>query len=265
MRKNLISGVVLLGLVAVAACAEAGPQESSMPTSTTLRTTTTPAPASTTTTPASTTTTTTLPPTTATTTTATPADPEVVIVPAVRAAVIDGVLEPSEWDGASSFPMSDGAAVRLMYEDETLYVAVEGDELGAVNVVMAADDEIWILHSSAALGSALYEPGSGEWLLTHGFNWCCRDRSDESRRLALLEEEGWQANIGFTGDPGTVEYQIAIPWHGASIAVSSIRDDDDTGFWPADLSAEARDQLLGVPPATRLFDSAEWYVLTTNS
>lgn len=262
MRKNLIAGVVLLALVAVAACSEAEPQESSMPSSTTLGTTTMPAPASTT---APVTTSPPTTPTTTTTTTAAAADPEVIMIPAVRTPTIDGVLEPSEWEGAVTFPMSDGAAVGLMHHDETLYVAVEGDDIGAVNVVMATDDEIWILHSSAALGSALYEPGSGEWELTHGFNWCCRDRTDESRRQALLEEEGWQANIGFTGDPGIVEYQIAIPWDGVSIAISSIRDEDDTGFWPADLSAEARGQLLGPPPATRVFNRAEWYVLTATA
>ena len=99
-------------------------------------------------------------------------------------------------------------------------------------------------------------PGSA-----HSFSWCCRDGSDPEGRLALLEEEGWQADMRFTGNPGKVEYEIAMPWAGAMVAVSSIRSDEDTCLWPADLSDEARLQLIGVPPPTRVFNTAEWAVL----
>jgi hypothetical protein len=174
---------------------------------------------------------------------------------------IDGVLGQGEWDGAVTFLMSDGVSIGLMQADATLYLAVGGDELAAVNVVIASDDGVWILHSSAALGSALYIPGSDHWQLSHGFSWCCRDGNDDSGRLGVLDEEGWQANIGYAGDPGIVEYQIEIPWQGASLAVSSTRADDETGFWPADLSKEARLQLLGPPPPTRLFNTEEWYIV----
>jgi len=185
-----------------------------------------------------------------------------VSVPKIAAPVIDGVLEFDEWDGAAVFPMSDGASISLMYSDGSLYLAVAGDEIGSVNVLIGSEDDVWILHSSAALGSALYEKGTERWELVHGFSWCCRSRRDDEARLVLLEEEGWQANIGFTGDPGTVEYQIAVPWQGASLAVSSIRDQEDMGFWPADLTEEARLELVGVPPEVRAYDIALWPVLT---
>ena len=194
-------------------------------------------------------------------TTTTQAQGEVVVVPGSAPPAIDGDLTGGEWDEAATFTMSDGAPIRLMHDDGTLYLSIEGTELGSVNVVMALQDGIWILHSSAALGSALYTPDVDQWELAHGFSWCCRDGSDTGGRLALLEEEGWQANIGFTGNPGTVEYEIAMPWAGAMVAVSSIRSDEDTGFWPADLSNEARLQLIGVPPQSRAFDTAEWAVL----
>ena len=184
-------------------------------------------------------------------------------IPSSTPPAIDGDLTDGEWDGAATLEMSDGAPIRLMHYDETLYLSVEGSELGSVNVVMAIQDEIWILHSSAALGSALYTPGSDQWELARGFSWCCRSGNDTTGRLALLEEEGWQANIGFTGTPGIVEYEIAIPWAGALIAVSSVRSDENTGFWPAELSDEARLQLIGAPPPTRAFNTAEWVLLQT--
>lgn len=160
------------------------------------------------------------------------------------------------------FSMSDGASISLLHSGATLYVAVAGTEVGSVNVLIATDEEVRILHSSAALGSALYEKAPGEWELIHGFNWCCRIRSNDAARLALLEEEGWQANIGFVGDPGVVEYQITVPWSGASLAVSSIRDREDMGFWPSNLPEQARSQLAGVPPAVRAYDIALWPVVT---
>ncbi len=186
---------------------------------------------------------------------------EVVRVPAGALATIDGVLGPDEWSGALGFPMSDGAVLRLMHDEETLYLAVEGDEVGSVNVVVAAGGAVWVLHSSAALGSALYQPGAEEWELSHSFSWCCRNRRDPTERLALLEEEGWQANIGFTGDPGIVEYQIGLPWSGAALAVSSIRDDADRGFWPVGLSSEEQGQLVGSPPDTRSYATEAWPII----
>lgn len=255
MRTNLRIAVLAVGVVALAACSDTAPAAS---------TEITPAPEmAVTASPASTS----LSPTSATTTTAVPvattfpASGEVLGVPTLMPPEIDGILGQGEWDGAVSFSMSDGIYIDLMQAAGTLYVAVEGNEVGAVNVVIATAAEVWILHSSAALGSALYKPDTEVWQLVHGFGWCCRDRNNDTDRLALLDEEGWQANIGSTGGPGIVEYQIALPWQGSSIAVSSIRDEDDTGFWPTDLSDEARLQLLGPPPPTRAFNTGEWRVL----
>jgi hypothetical protein len=177
---------------------------------------------------------------------------------AATAPTIDGVLAPGEWDAATTATMSDGAAVHLLHFDGNLYVAVAGNEIGAVNVILGIDDAVWILHSSAALGSALYSRGSESWQLDHGFRWCCRSTSDSSDRDQLFAAEGWQANIGYSGEPGIVEYQIALPWVGAAAAISTIRDDDDKGFWPPSLSPAAREQLLGVPPQERIFNVAEW-------
>jgi hypothetical protein len=158
--------------------------------------------------------------------------------------------------------MSDGATLRLMHHDEILYLAVMGDAVGAVNVVMAVDDQVSILHSSAALGSALYLATETTWVLEHGYAWCCRSKTDTSAQVELFGDERWQANIGWVGDPGVVEYAVAFPWGGAALAVSSIRDDDDKGYWPANLSEPARDQLLDIPPEEQAFHIEEWTRIT---
>lgn len=140
-------------------------------------------------------------------------------------------------------------------------MALESDTVGAVNLVLATDNDVWVLHSSAALGSALYLPADGVWELSHGFDWCCRSATNDSARLQLLDDDGWQANIGFTGDEGIVEYEVILPWDGALVAVSYLTDTETSAFWPTDLSAEARDQLVGPPPSERSFNHDEWYTL----
>jgi len=191
-----------------------------------------------------------------------PSDPNRTLwVPRHRAPTIDGVIEHGEWDGATVALMTDGSPMLWMHDGEALYAALDGSSIGAVNLAVASDSEIWILHSSAALGSALYRADGSAWGLDHEFVWCCRSATDDSARLALLAEEGWQATIGFTGDEGVVEYQVNLPWAGARVAVSFQTESTAPAFWPEDLTTPAQDDLIGRPPDTEDFDLDEWYRL----
>lgn len=207
--------------------------------------------------PANTTTTTTAATTTTTTSTAAPdplPSPELSI-PLQSPPTIDGILTSGEWDGAVSGEMSNGTPVYAMHDGEFLYVAVAGEHLGAVNVAIGGPDDIWILHSSAALGSMRYDV-DGE--LVHDFDWCCRSPDDPAGRLALLEAEGWQANIGYTGEPGIVEYQVARPRVATAIAIAAQTEAADPSFWPPGLTPEAREQLIAPWPSRRTFRMVEW-------
>lgn len=247
LRSMAVALAVLISLV-TCACTTTG----STTTSTAAATTTTTPP-----TEASPTTTETLP----SSTTAASVTVRTLTVPGLQAPVIDGVVGTNEWTGSTTVKMSDDSVLHWMHDGSVLYMALDSDAVGAVNLVISTGDETWVLHSSAALGSALYLPAGGAWELSHGFDWCCRTANDDSARLELLDEEGWQANIGFTGDEGTVEYEVMLPWDGASVAVSYLTDSETSAFWPSDLSSEARDQLVGPPPPVRSFNLDEWYTL----
>jgi hypothetical protein len=195
-----------------------------------------------------------------------PADSDrTLVVPAVELATIDGVIETGEWDGAATVLMSNDDVLHWMHSDDTLYVALDGNDLGAVNLVIASADEMWILHSSAALGSSLYVAGDPLWELSHGYTWCCRNPNDDAARLGLLDREGWQANIGFTGDVGVVEYQVAMPWAHASVAVSYFTESNDPEYWPTDLSPEAREQLTRNHWSDPDFKLDEWWTIVPGS
>jgi hypothetical protein len=194
-----------------------------------------------------------------TTTTTTRAD--VVAVPAAGAPTIDGVLSPGEWDGAVIDSMSDGSLLYWMYRGTTLSVAIAGSDLGAINLAIAGPDDVWVLHSSAALGSLHYTAEPSGWTQVSGFTWCCRSSADPAERLALVEAEGWQANIGFAGDAGVVEYEVLLPWVDHKVAISYQTEAGAPVFWPAELSEEAQRQLIGPWPDHQLFNVAEWPAL----
>lgn len=199
--------------------------------------------------------------TSASTTTTTAPPGRVLSVPSGESPTIDGVVSTGEWDAAASTRMTDGSPLHWMYSDETLSVALEGSDLGAVNLAIATGDEVWILHSSAALGSALYTRDDSTWTLAHEFSWCCRSTNDDAGRQALLAEEGWHANIGFAGDVGVVEYEVVLPWKGALAAVSYQTESSDPAYWPTDLSGDTEADLIGPWPEAKEFPSDEWYRL----
>jgi len=264
LRPGLLLAV-LLGF-GLGACGSSEPNTA--PTTTDRATTTIAATTTATTSVTTTVATTAVPPsevpatTTMTTNTSTaapsPLPGQELLVPVQPSPTIDGTLEPGEWDGASVGEMSDGTGLFVMHDGESLYVAIDGEHLGAINIAIGGPKDTWILHSSAALGSVRYDSG-GE--LSHDFDWCCRDADDPSSRLALLDAEGWQANIGYTGEPGIVEYQVALPWVGAAIAASAQTEVSEPAFFPPGLPPEARAQLVGPWPSTRTFQRGDWYTL----
>jgi hypothetical protein len=157
--------------------------------------------------------------------------------------------------------MSNGDSVHWQHADAILYVALDGDDIGAVNLVLASPTELWILHSSAALGSQRFAPGSGVWEQVHGYSWCCRSAGNDSAREALFADEGWQANIGFTGDVGVVEFQVAIPWGFAQAALIYHTEDSDPAFWPADLEGQDAEHITANMWTDEELDPGSWIML----
>jgi len=255
VRIRPLTVFVLASAVAISACRSPEPAEPAA-TNTVAPTTTATVAAPTTTITAPTTTT---EPTS--TTTEPPLPDQTIPIPSHASPTIDGVIADGEWDGATVTSMTDGSTLQWMHSGETLYVALQGHSLGAVNVALATGSELWILHSSAALGSVRYSEDDETWTLVHDFTWCCRSTTDDTARLALLEDEGWQATIGFTGDPGTVEYEVTLSWIDAATAVSYQTEGAEPAFWPTELTAEATADLIGPFPDETPFHLGEWYQL----
>ena len=142
-----------------------------------------------------------------------------------------------------------------------LYVGINSDKIGAVNLAFIREDNrVWILHSSAALGSAIYEERIEDWELAQDFSWCCRNTLVFTERDELFQEEGWQANIGYQGTEGQVEYQVAVEGEEIQAALMYLYADGSEGFsyWPDQLSDEAIGQLQGRRKNPESFSVEEW-------
>ena len=142
---------------------------------------------------------------------------------------IDGTISPVEWDDASIETFADGSELLLMHAGGYLYLGVRANTPGMIvgNVFINRGDEIAILHSSAALGTAIYQKGEDNWRQIQNFTWQCRDTSDsesaQAERAEFLLEEGWVAANSRMGTPEELEYRIEMAEDTLRLAVNFIR------------------------------------------
>jgi len=195
-----------------------------------------------------------------------PAEGPEVDVPLGSPPLLDGVLSPGEWTNAYEGRLSDGSGLFLMQDGDYLYVAIRPGSTGngVGSLCVDRSDQVSVLHSSAALGTAVYERNGGSWQRTRDFQWSCRDTGSsppaQAERAAFLEEEGWLANNGRMGVPQEVEYQISMPGEPLRLAVAYLGppDFDTVAWWPPGLQDDCRDpRMLQGPIAEEAHFSPE--------
>jgi hypothetical protein len=200
-----------------------------------------------------------------------PAVPErqTITIPQGTSVTIDGILSPGEWDAAYVETFGDGSELLLMVDAEYLYLAIRGstEEMIAANVYTEENGEVIIRHSSAALGTAIYQSAENEWLRTEDFEWECRatDNSEASQRERshFLQQEGWLAANSRMGTPNELEYQIVVTGGEVTLAVAFMRssEPDIRVFLPLDLADDTTRPAPGGLPETRIFSPGTWMVL----
>jgi TolB protein len=185
---------------------------------------------------------------------------------------LDGVLEPGEWAGALQDNLSDGGELFLAQDGEYLYVGIRasGRGSGVGSICLDRGPQVAILHSSAALGTAIYENEGAEWQQVQDFSWQCRNTGSsaaaQEARREFLQAEGWLANNGLMGVPEEVEYQITMPEGSLRIAVTFLGPPsfDAVAAWPHDLADGCRDiKLITGPTPKRLQLSPETWVMVS--
>ncbi|MEN8242478.1 MAG: hypothetical protein ABFS17_11190 [Chloroflexota bacterium] len=168
-------------------------------------------------------------------------------IPSGAPASIDGRIEDGEWGDAAAFELSDGSLLYLKYAEGALYLAVDGLVPGTVNVGVLKDGDLWILHSSAALGSLVFKPFEDRWELEKNWAWCCRSNSGGSEVEALLAAEGWMSHNQFVGNELQTEYLIQVQEEIIITVTYLFRDGSGAAFWPVDLNEEDLLQFSSPP------------------
>jgi Tol biopolymer transport system component len=196
----------------------------------------------------------------------------VVDVPLGAPPILDGVLEPGEWAGAYQDKLSDGGELFLTQDGESLYVGIRAAAKGSGvgSICIDRGEQVAILHSSAALGTAIYENEGTEWQQVQEFSWHCRNTGSsaaaQEERSEFLQAEGWLANNGRMGVPEEVEYQIAMPEGSLRLAVAFLGPPsfDSVAAWPQDLDDDCRNiELITGPIPERLqFSPQTWMVVS---
>jgi hypothetical protein len=189
-----------------------------------------------------------------------------VTVPALDPPTIDGTMSPGEWDHASRETFSDGSELLMLHHEGFLYLGIRADteDMIVANIFVDHGDEIAILHSSAALGTAVYRKSADDWEQTRGFDWSCRrtDDSDAARaeRAAFLREENWVAGNARMGTPQELEYRIALPGDTLRLAAIYMKVSEPNVKipWPSDLNDDCVRPTPGGMPARLDFSPQRW-------
>lgn len=188
--------------------------------------------------------------------------------PKGSAATVDGTFSPGEWDGALKADLANGGTLMLMHDNGYLYLGIRSRAMGFGSICSSVDSQISILHSSAGLGTAVYEKDDQGWHRTQQFSYCCWG-TNQSELNEFLQRDAWVSSVGTRGVPEEMEYQIAM--NDGSLTLAVVYVDDLTFktalYWPENLD----DDCLGLalipedPPERLLFSPETWVTIIAST
>lgn len=193
-------------------------------------------------------------------------------IPKGNEIALDGTLSPEEWNLAYKAELAGDGELLLMHNDGYLYLGVRGKPEPVTSVCVFRDSEVVVMHSSAALGTAIYQRGEEEWKRVREFSWSCRDTSNTERamteRAEHLEKEGWVGSNGRMGVAEEVEMQIKMSDSKLLLSVASIGapDYEEVSWWPARLEDGCLDLDLirGSTPELMGFLIEQWVIVSAS-
>jgi len=196
---------------------------------------------------------------------------ERITVPRGSPPIINGRISTDEWAGSAEARLSDESRVLLRHDGRFLYIAIVGTKPGFPSVCVARGDSIRILHSSAALGSALYVRDGDEWQQRQKLNFSLRsgDVSETGMKAIAdyISANGWVATNSAMS-PSQREMQISLSMLEQGDPRLSLgyylANDGPVLSWPAhaDDGCTATKTVQGWLPPTLAFRTAGWARLT---
>ena len=186
----------------------------------------------------------------------------IIEVPSGNPVSIDGSLLENEWEAALKIDLENDAELWLSTSTDYLFLGLRSPAMSYGSICLAQGDQISILHSSAALGTAIYEKGEAGWVLTRDFSWCCRSYAPHSESDAHFETEGWIASTGGMGLQNEMEYQISLDKSALTLAVvfQDVSGQSTVYWWPENLEDGCLDLVKagGTLPESLQFSPETW-------
>ena len=187
---------------------------------------------------------------------------------------LDGVITVAEQDSAQNSLREGESALFIRRVGNMLWIAIESESIGVVSLCVGGDDEVKILHASAALGAITFFQQGTTWTTSERFSWSLRDTSMStsamSKRQEYLNEQGWVATTSSMGHSGHSEFLLS----GDRFSISNLhlavgimprsRPDEIIGFPSANAGECASGDLVrGITPETGLsFQPSLWIPVT---
>jgi len=188
-------------------------------------------------------------------------------VPSGVAPDVDGELSEGEWNDAATLELDEDTTLRLKHTDGVLYLGLSAGSMGIPSPCIRRNEDVWVLHASAALGTAVYEKDGETWTQIRPFEWRCRERGFAESAIAareeFLSEEGWLGTIGHLGNRRHFEFRIDLLQE-VSLEILFLFLDTRSPMrlvsWPSDLSSTPvyADLVTGPIPESVPFDLRGW-------
>jgi len=193
-----------------------------------------------------------------------------ITVPRGTSPTMDGTLSSGEWESARVETFLDGGELLLMHNEGYLFLGIRANTPDMIvgNIFVERGDEIAVLHTSAALGTAIYQIDGDVWQQTQGFSWCCRSTNSndaaQAERDVFLQQEHWVSINTRMGTPQELEYQIEMTGETLRLAVTFMMSSgtNQKFSWPNDLTDACMQSFEGGFPLQLQFSSDTWETIT---
>ncbi|MEM7167486.1 MAG: hypothetical protein AAF581_18650 [Planctomycetota bacterium] len=208
-----------------------------------------------------------------------PTTPQVVVPYLDTTVTVDADLTKDEWSGAVEQRLPTGAKLLLRHDANGVAIGVRSMKQGVLTIFLELDGKVYALHSSALIGTAIYEKqggdGKGVWKLTQPFEYGVSSPGFE-------EQHGWTGSTteprgkgdiecllsrkllrldttasGTKTKPTSQQQQLKIRIVHAAIGSGTLPG------WPALATDDTANErlLMGHDPAELRFDPAQWGTL----
>ncbi|MEQ8905908.1 hypothetical protein [Ekhidna sp.] len=153
--------------------------------------------------------------------------------------------------------------------DNYLKITVKSEELYVASLCICNEqDEVTVLHASAALGQILYKKEGDGWVTNQKFDWQLRevDMKDATiaKRNQYLQDNGWVANTMNMGNAGETEFIIDRKAFAGklklAIGLMTAENPNSIVGIPSDGAGDCADhKLVAGPPKTNYkFSPGQW-------